>query len=70
MKLSVSLSDEDVAFLDQYMADHAVASRSAALQQAIRLLRASELAGAYAAAFTEWDEDDSNRVWDSVISDS
>ncbi|MDX2382178.1 MAG: ribbon-helix-helix domain-containing protein, partial [Acidimicrobiia bacterium] len=43
MKVSVSVPDEDIEFLDKYAKTHRVASRSAALQHAIRLLRASEL---------------------------
>ena len=42
MKLSVSLPEDDVAFLDEYTTSHGVPSRSAALQQAVALLRAHE----------------------------
>jgi len=69
MKLSVSIPDDDVSFLDQYAANHQVASRSAAVQHAIRLLRASELTDSYAAAFTEWDGDETNDVWHSTAAD-
>ena len=54
MKVSVSVPDEDVEFLDNYVKTHRFASRSAAVQRAIRLLRASELTDSYAAAFAEW----------------
>lgn len=54
MKLSVSLSTEDVAFLDGYADRRAMASRSAVLQRAVALLRASELGPAYAEAWQEW----------------
>ncbi len=70
MKVSVSIPDEDVEFLDNYTKNHRIASRSAALHRAIRLLRASELTDAYAAAFTEWADDPTNDVWDNVVSDS
>lgn len=69
MKLSVSIPDDDVIFLDQYAATHQVASRSAAMQHAIRLLRASELTDSYAAAFTEWHDDEANDVWHSAAAD-
>lgn len=69
MKLSVSVPDDDVAFLDEYAATHQVASRSAAVQHAIRLLRASELSASYAAAFNEWVDDETNAVWDSAAAD-
>ena len=47
-----------------------IESRSAALHRAIRLLRASELGDAYAAAFTEWADDSANDAWDNAVVDS
>lgn len=70
MKVSVSLPDEDVEFLDNYTKAHRIGSRSAALHRAIRLLRASELGDAYAAAFIEWAQDSTNDAWDNTVADS
>ncbi len=70
MKVSVSIPDEDVEFLDNYTKTHQIESRSAALHRAIRLLRASELGDAYAAAFTEWADDADNDAWDNAVVDS
>ncbi len=70
MKVSVSIPDEDVEFLDNYTKTHQIASRSAALHRAIRLLRASELGDAYAAAFTDWTDDPANDAWDNVVADN
>ncbi len=70
MKLSVSIPNEDVEFLDAYTKTHRIASRSAAVQQAIQLLRASELTEAYAAAFTEWADGQDGAVWDATTADS
>jgi Arc/MetJ-type ribon-helix-helix transcriptional regulator len=70
MKVSVSIPDEDVEFLDNYTQTHQIASRSAALHRAIRLLRASELGDAYAAAFTEWTDDSANEAWNNVVADN
>jgi Arc/MetJ-type ribon-helix-helix transcriptional regulator len=70
MKVSVSVPDEDIEFLDNYVTTHRVASRSAAVQRAIRLLRASELTDAYAVAFTEWADDPSNAAWDTATGDT
>jgi Arc/MetJ-type ribon-helix-helix transcriptional regulator len=67
MKLSVSLPDDDVAFLDEYASDHALASRSAVVQRAIDLLRAMELGPAYAAAWSEWQADAA--LWDATVAD-
>ena len=39
MKVSVSLIPDDVAFLDLYATDKSLPSRSAAVQEAVRLLR-------------------------------
>ncbi len=70
MKLSVSLSDEDVDYLDRYAASQHLPSRSAVLQRAVRMLRASELGSAYEAAWNEWAEDTDNALWDSATADS
>ncbi len=67
MKLSVSLPDDDVAFLDGYASDHALASRSAVVQRALDLLRAMELGPAYAAAWSEWQADAA--LWDATVAD-
>ena len=69
MKVSVSIPDEDVDFLDDYTRTHRIPSRSAALHRAIRLLRASELTDAYAAAFTEWTDDPAKDAWDVTVAD-
>lgn len=68
MKLSVSLSDKDVEFIDQYAIEHGVDSRSGVVQRAVFLLRAGELGEDYAAAWDEW-ESSEDEVWDSTIAD-
>ena len=68
MKVSVSIPEGDVAFLDEYVRSHRMASRSAALQRAIRLLRANELSQHYAAAFTEWTSAEDS-AWDVAAAD-
>ncbi len=55
MKLSVSLSEDEVAALDKYAQTAGLASRSAAIQHAIRLLGDPDLEDAYAAAWDEWE---------------
>jgi Arc/MetJ-type ribon-helix-helix transcriptional regulator len=69
MKVSVSLPEDDVAFLDRYADEHGDASRSAALQRAIRLLRASELHDAYRDAWQEWEESGEAEAWESTSAD-
>lgn len=70
MKVSVSLPDDDIEYLDNYVRTHRIASRSAALRRAIRLLRASELTDAYSAAFAEWSEDPQSDAWDAATADA
>lgn len=65
MKLSVSLTDADVRFLDEYAAQHG-ASRSAAVARAVALLRASQLTAEYVVAFDEWSDAD---PWDRTTAD-
>ncbi|GLI26467.1 hypothetical protein ARHIZOSPH14_07090 [Agromyces rhizosphaerae] len=64
-KVSLSLSDADIAFLDGETLSGAYPSRSAAVQDAVRMLRESRLADAYAEAFGEWDDDG----WDATAAD-
>jgi Arc/MetJ-type ribon-helix-helix transcriptional regulator len=69
MKVSVSLPEEDVEFLDDYAATQGMDSRSAAVHKAVRLLRASELGAAYEDAWAEWDDSDDAELWDSTTAD-
>ncbi len=69
MKLSVSLPDEDVDFLDQYARTQGYDSRSAVVHKAVRLLRASELGGDYAEAWNEWSESGDAEAWDAAVGD-
>ena len=66
MKVSVSLSDEDVEYLDTYARQRQLGSRSAALQKAVRLLRASELGSSYESAWEEWDASDEAEAWERL----
>lgn len=69
MKLSVSLSDEDVALLDEYARSSGLRSRSAALQHAIRLLRHADLEQDYATAWDEWERSGEQAAWVSTAGD-
>lgn len=69
MKVSVSLPDEDVEYLDTYAQMRGLESRSAALRTAVRLLRASELGAAYEDAWTEWTGSEDSELWDAVTAD-
>jgi Arc/MetJ-type ribon-helix-helix transcriptional regulator len=69
MKLSVSLPDSDVEFLDAYAKAQGVTSRSAVLHHAVRLLRSSQLGAAYEAAWQEWEESGEAEDWDATAAD-
>jgi Arc/MetJ-type ribon-helix-helix transcriptional regulator len=69
MKVSVSLPDEDVLFLDAYAQAQGLPSRSAVLHKAVRLLRGTELVPAYEDAFASWDASQDGADWDATISD-
>jgi Arc/MetJ-type ribon-helix-helix transcriptional regulator len=68
MKISMSLPDEDVTFLDAHVEEQGLASRSAALHKAVRLLKASGLGSAYEAAWTEW-QNEHESVWETTSND-
>lgn len=69
MKLSVSLPEEDISFLDDYAEAQGIPSRSAALHKAVRLLRASDLGPAYEDAWDDWDGGPDAPLWDSAVND-
>jgi Arc/MetJ-type ribon-helix-helix transcriptional regulator len=69
MKVSISLPDDDVRFLDEFAERRKLDSRSAAVQRAVRLLRTSELEAAYEVAFDEWASSSDAALWDRTTAD-
>jgi Arc/MetJ-type ribon-helix-helix transcriptional regulator len=69
MKLSISLPDDDVSFVDEYAQRRGPASRSSVVHRAIELLRMSELERAYAEAWDEWDRSEDSDLWDTTTGD-
>jgi Arc/MetJ-type ribon-helix-helix transcriptional regulator len=69
MKVSVSLPEEDIEFLDTYVKDQRAASRSSALHRAVGLLRTAQLADAYEDAWNSWDSSDDSEAWDGAVAD-
>ena len=69
MKLSLSLTEEDVAVLDRYILLSGAPSRSAAVRAAIQRLRDTEIEDAYVEAFAEWADDPDSKLWDAVADD-
>ena len=69
MKVSVSLPDEDVEFLDSYAQAQGMQSRSAAVHKAVGLLRASQLEHAYEEAWAAWSARGDAEAWEATAGD-
>ena len=69
MKISVSLPSEDVQLLDEHARRAGLPSRSAALRQAVLLLRQVELEVDYASAWDEWVSSGNQASWENVTGD-
>jgi Arc/MetJ-type ribon-helix-helix transcriptional regulator len=69
MKISVSLPDDDVDFLDRHARSLGAGSRSAVVQRAIRLMRAVEMGPDYARAWDEWAREGEAEAWEAVVGD-
>jgi Arc/MetJ-type ribon-helix-helix transcriptional regulator len=69
MKVSISLPDDDVEFLDAYAQSQGIESRSAVVHKAVRMLRVSELGEAYEEAFTSWEDEGQAAAWNAVTAD-
>lgn len=69
MKLSVSLTEEDVAIVDEYVRTSGVKTRSAAIRRALHLLRQPDLEQGYATAWEEWAASGEQAAWESTTGD-
>ena len=69
MKVSVSLPDDDLEFLDSYARAAGIPSRSAVMHKAVDLLRASQLGDSYEQAWAEWAAAEDDDAWDAVTGD-
>lgn len=69
VKLSVSLTEEDVALMDRLAAEGGFTSRSAVVQYALGRLRAADLQADYAAAWDEWSAAGDDEPWDAAAPD-
>lgn len=67
--MSVSLPQDDVEFLDVYAREQGMESRSAAVHEAVGLLRTSQLSAAYEEAWESWDASDDAAAWDATTAD-
>jgi hypothetical protein len=69
VKVSVSLPEDDVEFLDSYAQAQGIESRSAALHKAVGLLREAQLGGAYEDAWASWTAAGEDEAWEPVTAD-
>lgn len=69
MKISVSLSDQDLTILDDFIRSSGLPSRSAGVQRAIRRLAEARLEQDYATAWAEWDDAGEAAIWDRTVGD-
>jgi Arc/MetJ-type ribon-helix-helix transcriptional regulator len=69
VKLSVSLTDEDVAIVDEYVRTSGLKSRSAVIRRALHLLQQPDLEADYAAAWDEWAASGEQAAWDATSGD-
>ena len=59
----------DVEFLDAYAKTQGIASRSAVVHKAVRLLKASELGAAYEEAWADWSAGSDAELWEITAAD-
>ncbi|MFE3542350.1 ribbon-helix-helix protein, CopG family [Nocardia sp. NPDC059177] len=69
MKLSVSLSEDDVELLDAEVCRAGLPGRSAAIHRAIQLLRERTLEDEYTAAWDEWESSGEEEIWSQAAAD-
>ncbi len=65
----MSLPEEDVALLDEHARREGLASRSAAVHQAVRLLRRVELEVDYENAWRDWEASGDAQAWGASSAD-
>ena len=69
VKVSISLPKADIEFLNSYARGQGIASRSAAIHDAVGLLRNAQLGDAYEEAWYAWASTGDAGEWEPVTSD-
>jgi Arc/MetJ-type ribon-helix-helix transcriptional regulator len=69
MKVSVSIPEEDVAYLQAQVDAGRFPSRSAALHAAVRGLRDRDRGADYVAAWEDWAASEDAALWEGTIGD-
>lgn len=69
MKVSVSIPDSDLDYLDRQVAAGLYPTRSAAIHAAVRSLRTRDLEAQYADAARDWRDSGDEAAWEVTIAD-
>jgi len=69
MKVSISLPDQDLVFLDAYASENGLPSRSAAIHKAVRALLDTTLEAQYTEAFADWEGSEDQALWETTVAD-
>jgi hypothetical protein len=68
-KLSISVDETYLPFIDNYQRQHNVKTKSEVLERALELLRRTELERAYAEAAEEWRNNPDAKLWENTVGD-
>ena len=69
VKVSTTLPERDVVFIERYAKEKNLPSRAAAYQAAVKALRDQELMRQYEEADKEWYESGEAAVWECTVGD-
>jgi Arc/MetJ-type ribon-helix-helix transcriptional regulator len=69
VKLSVSVDQGFVPFIERYQQDHTIRTKSEVVERALDLLRKAELEQAYKEAAQEWLENSDAALWENTVAD-
>jgi Arc/MetJ-type ribon-helix-helix transcriptional regulator len=69
VKLSVSVNQGFVPFIERYQQAHTVRTKSEVVERALELLRKAELEQAYKEAAQEWLENPDATLWENTVAD-
>jgi hypothetical protein len=69
VKLSVSVDQGFVPFIERYQHNHTVRTKSEVVERALELLRKAELEQAYKEAAQDWLENPDAALWENTVGD-
>ena len=69
IKLSVSVDQTFVPFIERYQHNHTIRTKSEVVERALELLRKAELEQAYKEAAQDWLENPDAALWENTVGD-